>query len=449
MEKKLIRPLNNKVIAGVCGALGNYFEIDPVIIRIVFVIALFVFFPVTFLAYVILWIVIPQEQPVPGGTPAAIEGNKPENPSTPDEKKKGSGAAVSIFLAIALILAGVLFLVPGSSFWFFDIAAILVAVFLLFIAVKLVYEMVKGKNYHIVSLSIALVAFTYGIFIILNRLNIFGFGIYLEYTKNLIPALLILVGVGIICKNIKNKVPELVIVSALLVFIGVFSAVNGFYSPVGTMGNMMRSFRMPHFGQWFRGGNITTGTFSGSVNIPSGLKSIDYKIESSAGNLNLSSDNEAGTTGFNYTGTGIAPTVTSNFMGGVYQLTFVNQASDTTLKMNVKTPANLNLQVSAGNMNADLTAMDLKALAVNVNGGAVSLKLGDTVKTVSVRNNVGSTDIRVPKNATVRIKVEQSLAHLGIADEFKYVNGVYIYRGGKNEINIDAGVIMGNVEIGF
>lgn len=58
--KKLYRSRNNKMIAGVCAGLAAYFDIDPTIIRLAFVLlALFQGFGV--LAYLILWIIVPLE----------------------------------------------------------------------------------------------------------------------------------------------------------------------------------------------------------------------------------------------------------------------------------------------------------------------------------------------------------------------------------------------------
>jgi len=60
-DKRLRRTTgSDKVIAGVCGGLGNYFGIDPVIIRILFVVGVLVF-NISPLLYLILWIVMPQE----------------------------------------------------------------------------------------------------------------------------------------------------------------------------------------------------------------------------------------------------------------------------------------------------------------------------------------------------------------------------------------------------
>ncbi len=57
--KKLYRRMDGKVIAGVCNGLGDYFEIDPVIMRVIFVLAFF-FGSMGFWLYLILWIIIPK-----------------------------------------------------------------------------------------------------------------------------------------------------------------------------------------------------------------------------------------------------------------------------------------------------------------------------------------------------------------------------------------------------
>lgn len=58
--KKLYRSRNDRVLGGVCGGIGNYFDIDPVIIRVLGVVAFFTV-GVGFLAYIIAWIIIPEE----------------------------------------------------------------------------------------------------------------------------------------------------------------------------------------------------------------------------------------------------------------------------------------------------------------------------------------------------------------------------------------------------
>jgi len=59
--KKLFRSKKNRVIAGVCGGMGEYFNIDPTLIRLVWI--LFAFAVGSgILAYIIAWIIIPEKR---------------------------------------------------------------------------------------------------------------------------------------------------------------------------------------------------------------------------------------------------------------------------------------------------------------------------------------------------------------------------------------------------
>ena len=61
MGKKLRRS-NDKMIAGVCAGLAHYFDLDPTVIRIVYVLlSIFTAFAGV-LVYLILWLVMPKEQ---------------------------------------------------------------------------------------------------------------------------------------------------------------------------------------------------------------------------------------------------------------------------------------------------------------------------------------------------------------------------------------------------
>ncbi len=61
MEKRLVRSRDNRQIAGVCGGLGEYLNIDPTIIRLLFVL-LFFFASGGLIAYIVLWIVMPEAE---------------------------------------------------------------------------------------------------------------------------------------------------------------------------------------------------------------------------------------------------------------------------------------------------------------------------------------------------------------------------------------------------
>ena len=60
MTKKLYRSQNDKIIAGVCGGLADYFDIDPTIIRLLFILVV-AFGGSGLLIYLILWLIMPRE----------------------------------------------------------------------------------------------------------------------------------------------------------------------------------------------------------------------------------------------------------------------------------------------------------------------------------------------------------------------------------------------------
>lgn len=60
MTKRLYRSRKNKMIAGVCGGLAEYFNVDPVIIRIIGILLLLPGGAPGIVPYVILWVVVPK-----------------------------------------------------------------------------------------------------------------------------------------------------------------------------------------------------------------------------------------------------------------------------------------------------------------------------------------------------------------------------------------------------
>ncbi|WP_343249942.1 PspC domain-containing protein [Diplocloster hominis] len=59
-QKKLYRSRNKRMICGVCGGVGEYLNIDPTVIRLLWVVMSFVVFS-GIIAYIIAAIIIPEE----------------------------------------------------------------------------------------------------------------------------------------------------------------------------------------------------------------------------------------------------------------------------------------------------------------------------------------------------------------------------------------------------
>lgn len=57
---RLYRSIEDRMVGGVCGGLGTYLNIDPIFIRLLFILLLFGS-DFGFILYLLLWILIPEE----------------------------------------------------------------------------------------------------------------------------------------------------------------------------------------------------------------------------------------------------------------------------------------------------------------------------------------------------------------------------------------------------
>ncbi|HET8687963.1 MAG TPA: PspC domain-containing protein [Methanosarcina sp.] len=59
---RLYRSKSNRVIAGVCGGIGEYFKVDPTLVRLLWLLISIVSAGLGgAVAYIIAWIIIPEE----------------------------------------------------------------------------------------------------------------------------------------------------------------------------------------------------------------------------------------------------------------------------------------------------------------------------------------------------------------------------------------------------
>ncbi|TMK81149.1 MAG: PspC domain-containing protein [Actinobacteria bacterium] len=58
---RLTRSETDRRIAGVCGGIAEYYDVDPILIRVGFIVAAFIGFGI--LLYIVLWIVMPKGTP--------------------------------------------------------------------------------------------------------------------------------------------------------------------------------------------------------------------------------------------------------------------------------------------------------------------------------------------------------------------------------------------------
>lgn len=77
-KKRLYRSRNERMLAGVCGGIGEYFDIDPTVIRILFVLFALVIGG-GILLYIILLIIMPLEPDSSMGAVEVVEQESEES----------------------------------------------------------------------------------------------------------------------------------------------------------------------------------------------------------------------------------------------------------------------------------------------------------------------------------------------------------------------------------
>ncbi len=132
MEKRLYRSRTDRMIWGVCGGLAKYFDINPVIVRIVAVLLIFAD-GLGILAYIIMAIIVPPEGSKVATPREAIKENIEDIKASASEirstfeRKEGESTDVAsfhhgrrTFLGILIVVIGIVILLSNFGlFWWF------------------------------------------------------------------------------------------------------------------------------------------------------------------------------------------------------------------------------------------------------------------------------------------------------------------------------------------
>ncbi len=94
-ERSLKRSLNNRVIAGVCSGIADYFRMDPVIVRLIFVL-LIIFGGGGLLVYIILWIVLPDDLPYVYNFNKAAGQNNPQAEASENQQENNATGTINV-----------------------------------------------------------------------------------------------------------------------------------------------------------------------------------------------------------------------------------------------------------------------------------------------------------------------------------------------------------------
>lgn len=125
MTAKLYRSRTNKMLAGVCGGLGEYLNLDATLVRLFFVLlGIASMGGVALMAYMILWVVLPYPETGAAGAPDTVRMNAEEISararSMGDDFRgtmQGQNRQAGLFIGGGLVVLGILFLADNLNIW--------------------------------------------------------------------------------------------------------------------------------------------------------------------------------------------------------------------------------------------------------------------------------------------------------------------------------------------
>ena len=113
MAKRFYRSRNDKILGGVCGGVAHHLDVDPIIVRLLWIFLSFAWGS-GIIAYIVCWIILPLE---PKGNVTEVKG-KEESPDageqeSPDEREQGGSSHESGEKKSGILLLGVFFVSFG------------------------------------------------------------------------------------------------------------------------------------------------------------------------------------------------------------------------------------------------------------------------------------------------------------------------------------------------
>ena len=162
MTRRLTRDTKNAVLGGVAAGFANYFCVDPVLVRLAFILLVFLN-GFGLVAYVVGWVIMPRAEraasaagtagapPVVGAADRIVEKVRQAGDRVADGLQRlpedtGRGSAIA---GVVLIVLGVLFLLDRFSWWHWPHWARLSnlwPVILIAVGVSLILQAARGRD---------------------------------------------------------------------------------------------------------------------------------------------------------------------------------------------------------------------------------------------------------------------------------------------------------------
>ena len=451
--KRLYRSRKSRVIFGVCGGLGEYFEIDHFIVRIIFV-AMTLAGGSGILLYLILAFLIPLS---PNGVYGAENPERIDIKERADElvselRAQGFKWTASSWIGVAIIILGIMlflnqifpsYFFNGGLFW-----ALVIIIAGIAILSRKKNQLTTPKNpdqpfiqspeppaeqakeIHRYYPRIGIILLFFGIGLLAQN---FGIAVNFDFWQifQFWPVLIILAGLSLLSRG--SAFGRLI--SGLIILVVLILILISFFWQFDSRETKQYDFQIP------KDAAITLS----SVHIKTGAANLNVSGGSSdlvSGDLKsnitrLETDNEIKD---GKSDTIIETTGSARFFGG--RLT-----NDLNINLSDETPLALTVDSGAAKMDIDLSAIAAEDVDINTGASSLDLIIGSKAVNANYSISAGASSIRInlPKEIGAKISTASALTSKNFTDfrqinQNSYESDNFSSTDHKVYFNIEAGV---------
>lgn len=486
LAQKLYRSKENKIIWGVCGGLGEYFNIDPIIFRVIFL-ALTLGAGSGVLLYIVLALVLPLNPNQAGTSQNKFDFGERAESLAAELKNSGSTDSKRNWLGGIIILVGFFALMnqvfPHSIFnWGIFWSFVIIAVGAYLILGKnrslstggenkskdepmgqddkdLSSDDEVKKNYKIQSkrrgdwigpLFFGLVLIAVGFAFLASNLGMASGQINWMFIGRLWPVFIIIAGLSLFARS--SVIGTIFSILALIIIL-----------PLILMAILMPTF-MPEWDFMSQmHGDYPETTYNFDIPKEAGVIKSEVYINFGAAEIEIDGGSSSVIKGYLESDTGNLFTESIR-LGSIQKVSLLssprhgrgfmfNGTNRFTASLNSEMPIDLKIDSGASSLDLDLSRVMTENLYVNSGASKMDVILGDKVKymRVEIDSGASSLDLSVPKDSGVSVKVQGGLLSKEIRgfseiSDGNYETDNYLTAPNKIDVYFDGGVSKITVE---
>jgi hypothetical protein len=358
-----------------------------------------------------------------------------------ERRERGSRVGGSLFFPIILIALGIVFLLRNMGALPGDVWDVILSLWPIILIAMGLDSLITRQGIVAPAFFIAI-----GTVILLNNLDIVQWNVW-EVILNLWPVLIIAIGLDILVAR-RSAIGAAL---ALLLLAAILAGALWIMGVGAAVGSGMEGQQIVQTLEGAEQAVVVIDPAVGYLNIAAFPPDQEQPGTLMTGTVNL---NDSGTLERDYSVVGGTGTLTLS--RGSFRATFPSMRGSEwgwDLYLNPQTPLNLNINMGAGSIEMDLSALQVTDLDVDLGVGRTEVTLPDLNEPInaSINGAVGEMIVYIPSSLSVRVTSNTGLALIDVPDGYTQDGDVYVYNGDgadpENRLDLHVDQAIGRISI--